>query len=31
LHGGNVEAANAAGGGLLVTIRLPKKQTEDRQ
>ena len=31
LHGGNVEAANAAGGGLIVTIRLPKKQTEDRQ
>jgi len=24
-------AANAAGGGLIVTIRLPKKQTADRQ
>lgn len=29
LHGGDVEAANAAGGGLIVTINFPKKQTAD--
>ena len=29
LHGGTVEAANAATGGLLVTITLPVKQTAD--
>jgi len=31
LHGGKVEAANAAGGGLIVTISFPKQTADSRQ